>query len=284
MEKLLFTKMHGAGNDFILVDKILNPQATLSAELVKQICHRNFGIGADGVLFFNENSNLAYDLIYFNADGTTGSLCGNGARCGAYYAFSKGVVKEEKFNFNSNGRIYSAEVLEGGGIKFYFNQPERIKLNFKVKFAEQLINASFADTGTPHLVINIADVMKNPKDISSKFDAIDEFPVFEFGRGLRYHNDFAPNGVNVNFIQITESGILIRTYERGVENETLACGTGSAASALTASINYKIKAPVNLITKGGSVLIVDFNYDGTSVNDFSLTGPAQIVFNGEFKI
>jgi diaminopimelate epimerase len=276
--------MTGAGNDFILIDKKLNPEFEISTDIIVKICDRHFGIGADGVLLFDDDINSSFKLNYYNSDGSTGNLCGNGARCAVNYAYSKKMFDAERISFLSNNKLYSAEMLASNIVKFYLNAPQKVKMNFMVKAFNQLIKASYVNTGAPHLVLNCNGILKKPNDLNSKFDSLAELPVIELGKELRYHKDFLPDGVNVNFILIDKDVIKIRTYERGVENETLACGTGSVASAISVFLNNNIKPPIKLIAISGAELIVDFNYVNNNFENISLTGPAQIVYNGEFII
>lgn len=283
MKEISFTKLSGAGNDFVLFDRKLNPDLVLSEEKIKKICDRRFGVGADGVLVISDLDGYAFDMKYYNADGSTGSLCANGARCALKYGSVSGRVKKEKVKFRANEIEYSGVILDENKIKFFLNPPKNLKYNFKVKAANQLITASFADTGSPHLVIKINDVLENPAIISSFYKNIDDVPVFELGRELRYSPDFA-GGTNVNFIQVKNGELKIRSYERGVENETLACGTGSVASALISYVNDNLKPPIKLHVKSGYVLEVDFKIENQKVKELSLTGPAEIIFNGELSI
>ena len=284
MEKYFFTKMSGAGNDFILFDSKINPKLELTPEKIAQICNRRTGIGADGVLVLEAANEVAFGMKYFNADGYSGSLCANGSRCSLLYAAETGLASNSGISFLFNSRRYSGEVLADGRVKFNLLPPSLIKLNFKVKFAGQLVNASFADTGSPHVVIRIEDVLRNPAELKSGFSSIDDFPVFELGKEIRYHKDFAPDGTNVNFVQVVDGLVKIRTYERGVEDETLSCGTGSVASAVVLYRNGLINKPVKLSAKSGDQLVVDFKFDGQNFDDVSLTGPAKVVFNGEITI
>lgn len=284
MKSFLFTKMSGAGNDFILFDRQKNPDLEISDDFIKKVCDRRKGIGSDGVLIIQDSNECSFDALYYNADGSTGSLCANGARCAIKYAFVSGRIDKDLISFSVNGSRYSGSVLDGKEVKFFLNPPERIKCNFKIKAAGQLINSSFADTGSPHVVINAKDVLRDSKNPCSFFKNIEELPVFELGEEIRYSPDFAPDGVNVNFIEIENEVIKIRTYERGVENETLACGTGSVAAAIITFMNNQLKPPITLIPKSGDILIVDFNLIENKIGNLSLTGPAEITFNGELSI
>jgi diaminopimelate epimerase len=283
MEKISFIKMSGAGNDFIVINKDLFPELSLNSSSVQKLCDRRNGVGADGLITIS-GSGSQYDFLmrYYNADGSTGSLCGNGARCAIRFAqFAK--ITENKFvRFLSNDKEYSGNILAEGKTKVNFNSPAIIKLNKMINVAGQSVKYSFIDTGSPHVIINIEDVLKDPADKSSYYNDLDAFPVFNLGKEIRYHNDFSPAGTNVNFIKIVGNKVYIRTYERGVEDETLSCGTGATASALAAHFLYKLNSPVSLVTRGGDVLTVDFSADGQIITDLSLTGPVKIVYTGEF--
>jgi diaminopimelate epimerase len=282
MKKYSFYKMNGAGNDFIVFDKDKSPDLKLNPGLITKLCDRRYGIGADGVIVVNNTPDYDFDMQYFNADGSTTTLCGNGARCAIKFAYNTKRLKGKKTIFSSIGETYTGEVLNDDEVKFNLNTPKIYKYNFKIKAAGQLINASFTDTGSPHVVIKINDMLKNPVQLNSVYLDLADLPVYDFGKEIRYSKDFAPGGTNVNFIQLRENKIFIRTYERGVENETLACGTGSVAAALICYATEKLKPPITLITKGGNSLIVDFEVENQKVKNLSLTGPAEINYTGEF--
>ncbi len=284
MEKVFFYKMSGAGNDFILIDKNSYPNITLDSKSIKKMCDRRNGIGADGVITIASSVNYDFEMQYFNADGSTGSLCGNGARCAIRFAELSGRIKNRNTSFLSNGLTYSGEVLNSSKVKFFFNSPKGLKYNFKILAAKQLINASFADTGSPHVVIKVEDILKDSSNPLSKYENLDEVPVFEIGREIRYHKDFAPGGTNVNFIKLVDNKIYIRTYERGVEDETFACGTGATASALIGHSIFGLEPPVNLIVRSGDELTVDFEIENQNVKNLSLTGPAKVTFTGELLL
>jgi diaminopimelate epimerase len=284
MKKINFVKMSGAGNDFVVIDKAQNPGLLLDTNVINNLCNRRNGIGCDGVITVSDSKGYDFVMEYFNADGSTGSLCANGARCAIQFAKNSGRIKNGSTKFLSNKVPYSGEVLGKEFIKFNLNEPKDYRHNFKISAESQNINASFINTGSPHVIINIEDVLRNPTDASSFYNNIDDFPVFELGKEIRYYKEFAPGGTNVNFIQIKNDEILIRTYERGVEDETLACGTGSAASAVIGHFNYGLKSPVTLLTRGGEKLIVNFSIDENKRKNLSLTGPAKIVFAGEIVL
>lgn len=276
--------MSGAGNDFILFDGKINPDLHLTPQIIRNICDRRNGIGADGVLFISDLKDYAFKMEYFNADGSTGSLCGNGARCSILYGKDSGRYNSEKIKFLASGNDYSGQVISGNLVEFDLQPPLEFKQNFRIKAFKQLINASYINTGSPHVVINFRDVLKDPKNPDSLYDTLDEFPVNEVGKEIRYHKDFAPEGTNVNFIDLRDDVIKIRTFERGVEEETLACGTGSTAAAIIAVLNGLRKQPLKLLVKSGAELVVDFKIENQLVKNVSLVGPAVVTFKGELII
>ncbi len=283
MNNFSFVKMSGAGNDFILFDKKDNPGLTLNAYVIKKLCDRRNGIGADGIITISDNGKFDFIMEYFNADGSTGSLCGNGSRCAIKFAQLTGRTKDKRVSFISNDKIYSGKIINEETIKFYLNEAGDLKLNFNIDAFGESINVSYINTGSPHIVIDIGNILKNPDEPNSGYKDLNEVPVIEIGSEIRYLDEFAPEGTNVNFITINNDKVAIRTYERGVENETYSCGTGSAASAVIASLKYGIKPPVTLLTRGGEELIVDFERRENKIENLSLTGPAKVVFTGEIS-
>lgn len=284
MRQIYFTKLSGAGNDFILIDSKLNPDFSPNSQLIARFCDRRNGIGADGLILFSDPPGKSFGMTYFNSDGTTGSLCANGARCSLQYAFITGRIAAGPADFNSNGIDYSGEVLQDGNVRFYLKNPAGFKRRFKIKAGGQLITASYINTGSPHVVIKISDVLRDPGNPASNNYSIQDFPVLQLGREIRYSKDFAPEGTNVNFIENDGSLIKIRSYERGVENETLSCGTGAVASALVSFFNENVKPPFSIIPLSGDLLKVEFEPLGNEFNNISLTGPAEIVYKGEITI
>ncbi|MDP2366418.1 MAG: diaminopimelate epimerase, partial [Ignavibacteria bacterium] len=277
---IFFKKMSGAGNDFIFIDKNQNPELILTSEKIKNLCNRRNGIGADGLITIEDFADYSYKMVYYNADGSTGSLCANGARCSIWFVENTLRLKNGLAKFISNDAEYSGEVLGDELIKFNLNSPKQIKYNFKIKASGQMITSNFADTGSPHVVIKISDVLKDAGNPKSYFQNIMDFPVFNLGREIRYSSDFKPAGTNVNFIDVIDNVIHIRTYERGVEDETLACGTGSVAAALICYVTDNLKPPTTLKTYGGDYLTVNFEVENKKVKKLSLTGPAKIIFEG----
>jgi len=284
MDSIIFHKMSSAGNDFIMIDTSANPKFNLTDSIIRKLCDRHDGIGADGVILLSGSEKFVFEMDYFNADGSTGSLCGNGARCAIKFASDNKWLKGNKLKFLSNGVEYSGEVLPGNEIKFNLNPPSKIKYNFKVKAFNQLINAHFADTGSPHVVIKINEILIEPNRPNYYFKSFDNFPIEQIGREIRYLPEFAPGGTNVNFVLIIDGEIHMRTYERGVESETLSCGTGSAAAAIICNVIDKLNLPITIITKRNEKLFVNFEIENQRVNNLSLSGPAKTVFTGSVPI
>ena len=283
MEKVFFTKMSGAGNDFIVIDGNEHPGFVLDPGIISKLCDRRNGIGADGVISISDLDSYDFKMDYYNSDGSTKTLCGNGARCAIKFAQKSKRLKNGKASFVANEEIYSGEILSGENIKFNLNTPKNVSNNLKIEAADQNISYYYANTGSPHVVIKIDDI----KELSGKgsyYTNINEVPVVEIGREIRYHKNFSPGGTNVNFIQISDNRIFIRTYERGVEDETLACGTGAAASAVISSLFMNLEPPVILLTRGGDELIVNFKVEKNNITDLSLSGPAKIIYTGNFLL
>ncbi|MCW8804194.1 MAG: diaminopimelate epimerase [Ignavibacteriaceae bacterium] len=277
MEKIIFTKMSGAGNDFIVIDKNRISSLHIKKEFIQKICDRRNGIGADGLITIEDSVTHNFTMNYYNADGSTGSLCANGARCAILFASESGRLTSNTAEFISNEVEYKGEVISNSEIKFYLNPPKKVKYNFKIKAGGKLLNAHFADTGSPHIVIDI-------NESEGLLTSLDKVPVEALGREIRHLSEFSPGGTNVNFIDVKSCVINIRTYERGVEAETFACGTGSVAAALICYVTKKIFAPVQIIPKSNEKLFVNFDVENSKVRNLSLTGPAKVIFVGEIKI
>lgn len=269
--------MSGAGNDFVMLDHKQNKNLTIDENFVKKICDRRNGIGADGLISIEDSIQYNFIMNYYNADGSTGSLCANGARCAILFASDSGRLKNNEAEFISNDVVYKGAIISNSEIKFYLNPPKKIKNNFKIKAGGKLLNAHFIDTGSPHVIIDI-------QESEGILTSIDKISVETLGKEIRYSREFEPGGTNVNFIHINNGVIYIRTYERGVEAETLACGTGSVAAALIGFITKKISIPVEIIPKSKEKLFVNFDVENSKVKNLSLTGPARVVFTGEVKI
>ncbi|HEU0210380.1 MAG TPA: diaminopimelate epimerase [Candidatus Udaeobacter sp.] len=266
---LRFTKMNGAGNDFILIDNRAGT-TDLERRQIAHLCDRHRGIGADGVLLLELPANRAdFRMRYFNADGGEAEMCGNGARCFARFA-NRVAGAEGKISFETQAGVISAE-LASNLVTLRMTEPTDLRLNVKLLLREEEKTIHFINSGVPHVVIPV------PK--------IDSVNVQLEGAAIRRHKMFSPNGANVNFIEKrAPNKIAIRTYERGVEDETLACGTGIVASALIFAATERAKGPIDIIARGGDELQVGFEKVAEGFRNVTLTGPAEFVFEGEIEI
>jgi diaminopimelate epimerase len=266
---LRFTKMNGAGNDFILIDNRAG-DIHLNRSQIARLCDRHRGIGADGILLLENPSNhVDFRMRYFNADGGEAEMCGNGARCFARFA-NKVAGAQEKISFETPAGVISAN-LAGDHVTLQMTEPTDLRINMKLPVADKNKTVHFINSGVPHVVIPVA--------------RIDDVDVRREGSAIRYHQMFSPNGANVNFIEKREPNkIAVRTYERGVEDETLACGTGVVASALIFAANEKLNGPIRVIARGGDELQVGFEKTDDQFLNVTLTGPAEFVFEGAIEI
>lgn len=259
--KVEFYKYQGTGNDFVILENRDNKYDTLTPKQVKHICDRRFGIGADGLMMLNKHAELDFEMKYFNADGNESSMCGNGGRCLVQFAKNQGMYKST-YRFMAIDGMHEADI----------DLQNKVRLKMKnVDKVEYHNGYAVLNTGSPHFV---------------KFaDNVEEIDVLETGREIRYSKTFAAEGINVNFVEtIDEDGIFVRTYERGVEDETLSCGTGVTASALMNAHNEKGFNRVEVKTPGGH-LSVEFNKtDDEHFDNIWLCGPAEMVFKGEIEI
>ena len=264
-----FTKMNGAGNDFVLLDNRAGDLA-LTREQIARLCDRHRGVGADGVLVLERPTNGAdFRMRYYNADGGEAEMCGNGARCFARYA-DRTAGPLEKVSFETPAGVIGAELI-GRLVTLQMGQPNDLRLGFEVPVDREKIRAHYVDSGVPHVVVPVA--------------GIEEVDVRSLGAALRHHSMFAPRGANANFSeQRGPRKIAIRTYERGVEDETLACGTGVVASAIIFSATENVSGPIEVLVRGGDTLQVDFKRDGDIFTDVTLTGPADFVFDGTIDL
>jgi diaminopimelate epimerase len=266
---LRFTKMNGAGNDFILFDN-RSGDIDLDRNQIALLCDRHRGIGADGILLLEKPTNRAdFRMRYFNADGGEAEMCGNGARCFARFA-NKVAGQKEKISFETPAGVISAE-FKDDFVTLRMTEPTDLRLNIDVPLAAEDKAIHFINSGVPHVVIAVAK--------------IDDADVRREGAAIRYHKMFSPNGTNVNFIEKRgPNKIAIRTYERGVEDETLACGTGIVASALIFAASEKSSSPITVLARGGDELEVGFEKTGAGFRNVTLTGPAEFVFEGNIDI
>jgi diaminopimelate epimerase len=266
---LRFTKMNGAGNDFVMLDNRAG-DLQLEANQISKICDRHRGVGADGVLVLERPTNGAnFRMRYYNADGGEAEMCGNGARCFARYA-SHIAGPVEKLSFETPAGVIGAD-LQGELVCLQMSEPKDLKLGLRIQLGDQTLNGHFVNSGVPHVVIPVDD--------------LENTDVRGIGSAVRHHALFTPKGANANFLKRRgDRQIAIRTYERGVENETLACGTGVVASALVFAAIEKVDGPIGVLVRGGNELQVGFDKAGDQFHNVTLTGPADFVFEGTIEL
>ena len=266
---LRFTKMNGAGNDFVMIDNRAG-EVRLESEQIVRLCDRHRGIGADGILLLEKGSNGAdFRMRYYNRDGGEAEMCGNGARCFARFA-NKVANAPAKISFQTPAGLIRGE-LHGEVVTLQMSEPKDLRVNVALELEGEDAGVHYINTGVPHVVVPVARV--------------DVVNVFDRGAAIRRHKMFSPAGANVNFIEKRgPKKISIRTYERGVEDETLACGTGVVASALIFAATENVDGPISITVRSGSELSVDFKRAGDQFTDVTLTGPAEFAFEGTIDI
>jgi diaminopimelate epimerase len=265
--KIPFMKMSGSGNDFILID---HREPFLKEEglkdLVRKVCRRRISAGADGLILIERSQKADFKWRFYNADGSEAEMCGNGGRCVARFAHLKRIAGPS-LKFETLAGILSAQV-DGKSVKLEMTKPLGLKLDESLLVDGRKQVFSRINTGVPHAVLFVEDL-----------EGVDIVPV---GRAIRFHSYFSPNGTNVNFIRLEKgSQLSIRTYERGVEDETLACGTGAVASALIAAFKGFVKSPVSIKTRGGEILIVHFEIEAKEVKKVFFEGEVHIIYEAE---
>jgi len=291
MTGIKFTKMQGSGNDFVAIEG--RQSSSVSRQLIIKMCDRKYGICADGVLLLEKTNKADIRMRVFNADGSEAEMCGNGARCAALWVSAKRKAQNAKLKIETKAGIIEAKVTGGdtrpnmkgrcaafcGNVRIKLTDPQDLKLDLHVVVHGKDYEVDFINTGVPHAVVKVADLSRiNVRDI---------------GRAIRRHEIFGPAGTNVDFIQVTDKdNILVRTYERGVEDETLSCGTGSAASAIVAVLagggesmdRAGASHKVSVKTKSSETLNVYFKISKKKITDVWLEGKAQIVFTGRWLL
>lgn len=268
--ELSFVKMNGAGNDFVLIDN-REQKVRLTPEQVVRLCHRQRGVGADGLFLLIPCASGRADWAwqFFNSDGSVAEMCGNGARCFARFV-QRLTGSNGNISFETGAGVIRAE-LQGERVTVTLTSPKDLRLHEQLETANGIQTVHSVNTGVPHAVLFVADA--------------DHAMVQALGREIRWHPHFAPKGTNVDFVQVLgRSHIRVRTYERGVEGETLACGTGVTASALVASRVHQFPSPIKVQVQGGDVLEVTFQADRETFSNVRLNGPAEFVFEGKLRI
>lgn len=278
MKEITFTKMAASGNDFIVMDNRASEYLHLSRtfpETAKILCERRFSVGADGMLVIESSKRADFKMRIFNPDGSEAEMCGNGLRCAALYAVENGIAQKD-MKIETLAGIIDAEVI-GLRVKLKLTDPKAVELNKKITIAGKAYRVHFINTGVPHAVVFV--------------DNIDKVNVAMLGRNLRFHKAFKPGGANADFVKVLNAKeIKIRTYERGVEEETHACGTGAAASALASNLIYGLKPHIDVITRSGETLRVYFDVNpapasragvkAKRIRNVYLEGEAKVVYKG----
>lgn len=256
--KVRFVKMHGAGNDFVMVDDRAETFPADDSAFVARLANRPDGIGCEGVILVRPSASADFSMRFLNPDGSEADLCGNGARCVAAFARLIGAAPSRSMRFETHAGTISAEVLGDGRVKIAMPRPTDLRRNF-------------VNPGVPHAIVPVDDVRR--ADVAGE------------GRRVRFSSAYAPAGANVDFVQWTgEHSLAIRTYERGVEAETFACGTGAVASALVGVAQHGLAFPVAVRTMRGCELEVGGVWKDGSFSDVTLTGPVRTVFSGEIDL
>ena len=263
-QQIAFSKISGSGNDFLVIDNrdgLID--ATDAVDFVRSVCRRAISVGGDGVILIENDPAGEVDFAwhYFNSDGSEAEMCGNGGRCAARFAYEKGIAGK-KMAFRTIAGIIRAEITGDRRVKIQMTPPADYRDNVTLRIHDEWMDLKYIDSGVPHVVVEVPEV--------------EEVEVAQVGRQLRYHQEFAPRGTNVNFVEVTGPDTMsIRTYERGVEGETLACGTGCVASAITMALQGRVISPVTLTTRSGDKLSVHFRQDGRV--------PTEVFFEGDVR-
>ena len=260
-----FTKAVATGNDFVIIDTRLRGISNLP-ELAKKLCDRKRAIGADGLLVIEQSKKADFKMRIFNSDGSEAEMCGNGSRCVALFAVAKKIAKKERMTIETLAGILDASV-KGGIVKVKLTDPKDIKWNFCLMINKCPYEVNFVDTGVPHVIHFTED--------------LDKIDVRNIGSHIRHHGEFSPEGTNADFVKVVDKHtIMVRTYERGVEDETLACGTGAVASAVISAEAEKMSSPVTVETRSGEKVKVYFEMKDGNFRNVYLEGRAKLVYEG----
>lgn len=266
MKPIFFTKMEGSGNDFVILNNHtgLLSETVPSSEitsLVQKLADRHLGAGSDGILIIEGSKDFPFEMKYYNQDGSEAEMCLNGARCIVSYAYRLGLIQEKGKFMSASGPIGFFQ--RNGTVSIEILPPVDIKLNFSITIKRKKYKASYLRIGVPHCVLFV--------------DSFDDIDIRDLGEKIRNHKDFQPDGTNVNFVTHDKNKIFVRTYERGVEGETLSCGSGVLASAYIATKLFLAESPITADTRGGQLLV-------TIKDKLYLEGPARFVFDGVYYV
>jgi len=261
-----FWKMNGSGNDFIMVDnrEDVFPHKNRTA-LISRLCRRQTGVGADGIILLENDQEVDFVWRFYNADGSEAEMCGNGGRCAARFAFLHGLAGT-RMTFRTLAGLIKAEIHQER-VKLEMSPPVDFCREIVLEAGDETVTLDFINTGVPHAVLIVED--------------LEAVGVRDLGRLLRFHGQFQPAGTNVNFISVVDRhNLKVRTYERGVEDETLACGTGSVAACLVASARGLVDSPTRVETRSGEILLVYYCHADAGFSEVFLEGDAKIVYEG----
>lgn len=259
--------MSGSGNDFVVID---NRRGAVGDEdlprWIEQVCRRKLSVGADGLILIEEAQGVDFKWRFFNSDGGRAEMCGNGARCAARFAYIQQIAGQ-KMAFQTDVGVVEAWV-EHQRVRIRMTEASDLKTDYGIEMDSGPLTVSSINTGVPHVIVEVQDI-----------EAVD---VKNLGRAIRYHSRFEPAGANANFVaKMPDGSLAIRTYERGVEDETLACGTGSVAAALVLAAKFGSPAPANLLTRSGETLTIHYTHEDGKFSDVELEGDARVVYTGE---
>lgn len=264
-DRILFSKFSGSANDFIVIDNRTGVFSEAAPELAQRICARRYSIGADGLILIENSNKASVRVRFFNPDGGEFSTCGNGSRCAARFAHLS-VITGRRMSIETNAGVIDAEVV-GLSVRIKFVGPQRIQLYAPIEMSGRTIKGHIVRLGDPHFVLFASNIRKHP--------------IVPFARKVRYHEAFAPEGTNVHFIEpVSRNVVKIRSYERGVENETLACGSGCVSAAITLHSTGLADPPITFEPQSGIPVIIQFQRNG-NYQDIFLEGDARLVYRGE---
>jgi len=269
LKAIPFYKMSGSGNDFIIIDNRKDRLANQDLpDFIARVCRRAMSVGADGLILVENSDTADFRWRFFNSDGSVAEMCGNGARCVARFAYLTHIAGS-RMRFETDAGPISA-TIEGLRVSLKMTDPEDLEIDYDLPVESGMVQVGSVNTGVPHVVMTVEDL-----------ETVD---VVGLGREIRNHDFYSPAGTNVNFISPISPGLLaLRTYERGVEDETLACGTGAVAAALVTASKKGWDSPVSIQVRSGGILNIHFKSEGDRYLDVHLEGDARVIYRGELE-
>jgi len=269
MKSISFSKYSGCGNDFIIIDNRQGVFPTSKKSLIHKLCQRHLGVGAAGIILLENSAVSHFRMRIFNADGKEVEMCGNGLRCLGKYLFKCGITGR-RFDVEVTDQIYSL-TIENDLVCVSMIPPKKIRWAIEAILDQESVIVDYLNTGVPHAVIFCSD--------------LENIDINVLGPKIRYHSLFSPQGTNVNWVKLDSQGTLaLRTYERGVEQETLACGTGAAAAAITAAIRFQLKSPIKVLPRSGEHMEFKLTHQNNQITQLVMKGPASFIYKGELQI